>query len=76
MTRSELMMHLRSLSAGTIGHAIGSDRYAVIDRASNGAILYAIEQATDEEIKPLEGLAGVLSFLTAHKDYRPASIPW
>ena len=76
MTRSELMTNLRSLSAGTIGHAIGSDRYAVIDRASSGAILYAIEQATDDEIKPLEGLAGVLSFLTAHKDYKPTFAPW
>ena len=72
MTRSELTDYLRSLSAGAIAAAIGSDRYAVIDRSVSGAILYAIEQATDDEIKPLDGLAGVLSFLTAHKDYHPS----
>ena len=35
MTRNELLLNLRSLSAGTIGNAIGSDRYSVIDRAKH-----------------------------------------
>lgn len=72
MTRSELTNHLRSLSSGTIAHAIGSDRYSVIDRSVSSAILYAIEQASEDEIKPLTGLDGVLSFLSAHKDYNPS----
>lgn len=70
MTRSELTIGLRSLSAGTIANAIGSNKYAVIDRAVSSAILYAIEQAAEDEIKPLDGLSGILSFLAAHKGYK------
>lgn len=72
MTRSELTAHLRSLSAGTIASVIGSDRYAVIDRSVSSAILYAIEQASEDEIKPLSDLADILSFLSAHRDYNPS----
>jgi DNA-binding PucR family transcriptional regulator len=72
MTRSELTSHLRTLSSGTIAHAIGCASYSVIDRSVSSAILYAIEQASDDEIKPLSGLEGVLSFLSAHKDYNPS----
>ena len=71
MTRSELTTQLRSLSAGTIASAIGSDRYAVIDRSVCSAILYAAEQATEDEIKPISSLADILSFLKSHTDYRP-----
>lgn len=71
MTRSELTNQLRSLSAGTIARAIGSDRYAIIDRSVSAAIIYAEEQASESEISGIDDLAGVLSFLVAHKDYRP-----
>ena len=69
MTRNELLFNLRSLSSGTIGNAIGSDRYAVIDRAIGGAILYASDEATEAEMAPIDNLAGVLSFLADHRGY-------
>lgn len=72
MTRSELTAQLRSLSAGTIAHTIGSDRYAVIDRSICSAVIYAAEHASEDEIKQIEDFAGILSFLSAHKDYRPS----
>lgn len=72
MTRSELTSHLRTLSSGTIAQAIGSTSYRIIDRSMSSAIIYATEQATDAEIAPIDDLSGILSFLTAHKDYAPS----
>lgn len=75
MTRKELVTHLSTLSSGTIARAIGSDRYIIIDRAIGNAIIYAAEVAPDAEIEAAEGFAGVLSFLTAHKDEKPRYLP-
>lgn len=72
MTRPELLHALRTMSSGTIASAIGSCKYAVIDRAATSATLYASEKAPDEEIDAVSDLADVLGFLVAHKDYRPA----
>lgn len=74
LTRAELTRSLRTLSSGTIAQVIGSDRYADIDRAVTAAILYAIEKATEDEIKRLKGFPGVLSFLAEHRDYSPVSV--
>ena len=74
MTRSELTRFLRTLTSGTVAGAIGSDNYVIIDRSVTGAILYAIEQATDEETAPIEELEDVLAFLVAHKDYHSVAV--
>ena len=76
MTRKELIHHLTTLSSGTIARAIGSDRYILIDRAINNAVIYAADAAPDAEISATEGFAGVLSFLAAHKDEKPAFLPF
>ena len=69
MTRAELLRELRCVSSGTVASAIGSARYAVIDRVMSNVSLYAADVATGDEIARLEGLAGVLDFIVAHKDY-------
>ena len=74
MTRSELTRFLRTLTSGTVAGAIGSDKYVVIDRSVTGAILYTIEQATDEETAPIEELDDVLAFLVDHKDYHSVAV--
>lgn len=74
MTRSELTRYLRTLTSGTIASAIGSDKYVVIDRSITGAILYTIEQATEEETAPIEELDEVLAYLVAHRNYHSAAV--
>ena len=77
MTRKELIHHLTTLSSGTIARAIGSNRYILIDRAINNAVLYAARSAPDEEITAVDdNLAGKLSFLATHKDEKPAFLPF
>lgn len=75
MTRRELLHNLGTLSSGTIAGVIGSPKYAAIDRAIGNAILYAAHKAPDEEITMLDGFAGILSFLSAHKDEKPDILP-
>ena len=49
MTAKGNLIHtLNSLSSGTIATLIGSDRYAVIDRAANTAVLYAAAMPEEE----------------------------
>lgn len=72
MTRSELVTHLRTLSSGTIAQAIGSTSYRIIDRSVSNAIIYAAEQAAEGEIAMIDDLAGILTFLTEHKDFCPS----
>lgn len=74
MTRSELTRSLRTLSSGTIASAVGSDKYIIIDRSVTGAILYAIEKATEEETAPITELEDVLAFLVAHKNYHSPAV--
>lgn len=74
MTRYELTLKLRTLTSGTIANAIGSDKYVVIDRSVTGAILYTIEQATEEETALIEELDEVLAYLVAHKDYHSVAV--
>lgn len=51
MKAKEYLIHtLNTMSSGTIASLIGSDRYAVIDRAANTAVLYAAAM-TEEECK-------------------------
>ena len=40
-SKENLLRNLRTLSSGTIASLIGSNSYAVIDRASSTAIIYA-----------------------------------
>ena len=46
--KENLIWTLSTMSSGTIAGLIGSDRYAVIDRAANTAVLYAAALTEDE----------------------------
>ena len=72
MTRQELKQTIRTLSSGTIAHAVNSTRYSVIDKAVNNAVIYASEQASDAEIAACTELEDVLSFIREHQNYRPS----
>lgn len=71
MTRSELTQYLLTMSSGTIAKAIGSTSYRMIDRAITSAILYAYEQASEDEIKACNELDDIIQFINKHKDYSP-----
>lgn len=46
--KENLIRTLNTMSSGTIASLIGSDRYAVIDRAANTAVLYAAALPEEE----------------------------
>jgi len=68
MTRQELLINLKSISSGTVAHAIGNCKYSAIDKAIQNSILYAYEIATDAEIATIDcNLASILDFIVSHK---------
>ena len=62
--KGELMRNINLLSSGTIAGFIGSDKYAVIDRAATKTLLYVSTRMTEQEcaaVQTMEDLAALFA---------------
>ena len=69
--KGELMRNINLLSSGTIAEFIGSDKYAVIDRAATKTLLYVSTRMTEQECAAVQTMEDMAALFARAKEEIP-----